>query len=83
MSVVDGANRRGPDSMSQCLTAEGNFSLFLYFHYIISNYTVPEVPDITPRPTNYPDNPDDPVEVFIDIEVYKDDIVYIIIMNHI
>ena len=35
VSVVDGANRRGPDSMSRCLTAEGNFSLFLHFHYII------------------------------------------------
>ena len=55
----------------------------LTFSLYNSNYTVPEVPDITPRPTNYPDDPDDPVEVFIDIEVYKDDIVYIIIMNHI
>ena len=35
VSVVDGANRRGPDSMSRSLTAEGNFSLFLHFHYII------------------------------------------------
>ena len=35
VSVVDGANRRGPDSMSQCLTADGNLSLFLHFHYII------------------------------------------------
>ena len=53
------------------------------FNVYNSNYTVPKVPDIIPRPTNYPDNPHDPVEVFIDIEVHKDDIVYIIIMNHI
>ena len=34
VSVVDGANRRGPDSMSQCLSAEGNVPLFLHLQCI-------------------------------------------------
>ena len=66
--------------MSNC----GRLVFFvLTFSLYNSNYTVPEVPDITLQPTNYPDNPDDPVEVFIDIEVHEDDVVYIIIINHI